>query len=106
MTCCARRANALDIAVVQVPLQGIATTEGAHASPNPLLTQKHVWQSVAGDFFVLINVLEENSLAPPTLGLVVFSWARMGLHVSLEIGHPPVCLLPTTFWADEVHLMA
>jgi len=32
----------------------IVTTEGAsvHASPDPLLTQKHVWQSVAGDSFV------------------------------------------------------
>ena len=80
----------MDIAVVQVPLQGIATTEGAHASPNPLLTQKHIWQSIAGYFFVLINVLEENSLAPPTLGLVVFGWACMGLHMSLEVGHPPV----------------
>jgi len=96
----------MDIAVVQVSLQGIATTEGAHASPNPMLTQKYVWPSVAGDSFVPTDVLEENSLAPPTLGLVVFGWARMGLHVSLEVGHPPVCLLPTTFRADEVHLVA
>jgi len=32
----------------------IVMTEGAsaHASPNPLLTQKHIWQSITGDSFV------------------------------------------------------
>lgn len=76
-------------------------TEGAHASPNPLLTQKHAWQSVTGDPFILIDVLEENSLAPLTPGLVVLGWGCMGLHVALEsVIRLLVCFQP--IWADEV----
>ena len=66
LTHCTQSADALDIAIVQVLLQGIATTEGAHASPDPLLTQKHIWQSITGESFVPTDILENS------LGLVVF----------------------------------
>lgn len=97
---CKGLADAMVIAIVEMPFQSVTTAKSAATSADALLCFRKREGFGVGRNSPEMTLREQDTLAPPTSRLIVAAWTRVGPQMARKVRRTLVALFPATLGTD------